>query len=270
MGYRDYMARNEGWGSFGSGLTPVVKGLIWANAIVFLLFNWALKDLFEPYVQYLTLSRAGLLAGLFWQPVTYQFLHANLSHIFMNMLGLYFLGPDTERTLGQRRFLFLYLFSGILGGLGFVMLDANAFCLGASGSLYGILAAFAALYPMRELALAWFPFVSFKAWKFALVFGAIELLSMLNSSRGGIANSAHLVGGLVGWFYARALTADAPSWPRVSTWFRAHRTGRPTGAPSASEINRILDKVAAKGLHSLTMQERERLDQASRHRTSRK
>ncbi|MDZ4200317.1 MAG: rhomboid family intramembrane serine protease [Kiritimatiellia bacterium] len=266
MEYREYMVRNE---SVSGGITPVVRRLLWINVGFFFAYQILFRRLLMPWTGYLALSRYGLTQGYFWQPLTYLFLHANLTHLAMNMLGLYFMGPDTERTLGSRRFLFLYLFSGILGGIGFVLLNASAPCIGASGAVYGILAAFAALYPNRRVTFLLFPFISFRAWTLALVYGAIEFLSALNSEHGGgIAHSAHLAGGLAGWIYTKALLAGAGG-PRptlgVLRWF----SGLTRRTPGPREIDRILDKVATRGLHSLSARERNLLDRASRGRSGR-
>lgn len=56
--------------------------------------------------------------GAFWQLLTYQFIHQGIGHLLANMLGLFFLGPETERALGTNRFFRLYLFSGVLGEIG--------------------------------------------------------------------------------------------------------------------------------------------------------
>ncbi|MBM4152578.1 MAG: rhomboid family intramembrane serine protease, partial [Kiritimatiellaceae bacterium] len=78
-----------------------------------------------------------------WQLITYQFIHQGIFHLISNLLGLYLLGPDTERGLGTNRFLLMYFLSGILGGLGWSLLSPSGiFCVGASGCVFGVLGAY--------------------------------------------------------------------------------------------------------------------------------
>lgn len=265
MGYREYMVREE---PVSPGLPPVVRWMLWLNAGIYLAQHFLWPREFAALEPYLALSRRGLLAGYLWQPLTYMFLHANLTHVMMNMMGLYFMGPDTERTLGSRRFLYLYLLSGILGGIGFALLNARAPCIGASGAIYGVLGAFAALHPNRKVSLLLFPFVVFPAWVLVLLYGVIEFTSALSRSGGGVAHSAHLAGGIAGWIFARTLSSRPIRWRQL--WSRrVRRSDRPAAAPDEGDVDRILEKISVKGLHSLSSRERETLDRASRLRTNR-
>jgi membrane associated rhomboid family serine protease len=192
-----------------------------------------------------------------WQLVTYQFIHQGFWHLFSNMLGLYFLGPDTERTLGTNRFFSLYFLSGILGGLGWSLLSPYGSCIGASGSVFGILGAYAALYPKRELVLIIFPFMPIKAWLFVLLLGAYEFSHVLDGPGGHIANAAHLGGGIAGYIYA-TLTGRTDILHKLKEKF-----GPKEKPPvSRAEINRILDKAAQQGMQTLTKTERDILKRA--------
>jgi membrane associated rhomboid family serine protease len=195
-----------------------------------------------------------------WQLLSYQFVHQSFNHLFSNMLGLYFLGPETERALGTSRFCTLYLLSGVLGGAGWSMLSPDYHsCVGASGAVFGILGAYAALYPRRELILIFFPFMPLRAWLFILLLGTYELIHTLQGPGGRVANAAHLGGGLAGYLYATIL-----SRPHLLQKLRQVCTARPHPTDSRAEIDRILDKAAQHGLHSLTHSERERLRRASK------
>lgn len=140
-----------------------------------------------------------------WQLVSYSFIHQGVGHLFSNMMGLYFMGPETERALGTNRFFALYFLSGALGGLGWSLLSPYGSCVGASGAIFGILGAYAALYPRREMILLFFPFMPIKAWLFVLLLGAYEFMHTLAGPGGHIANSAHLSGGIAGYLYAAVL-----------------------------------------------------------------
>jgi membrane associated rhomboid family serine protease len=214
-----------------------------------------------PLRQFFSLRADWLSHGAFWELVTYQFLHEGFRHLFFNMLALFFLGPEIERTMGTNRFFKLYLFSGVLGGLGWSILSLPSHvCVGASGAVFGILGAYAALYPNRELVLIIFPFMPIKAWILVLALGAFEFHQTLTMGEGGtIANSAHLGGGIAGYIYA--LTIGRPDIMRKVRRKIKSKTEPPV---DPREINRILDKAVADGLHSLTPAERALLKRAGK------
>ena len=212
------------------------------------------------------LSRFGALQANWWttysvwQLITYQFIHQGFGHLLSNMMGLYFLGPETERTLGTNRFFALYFLSGILGGLGWSLLSPYGSCVGASGAVFGILGAYAALYPNRELILIFFPFMPIKAWLFVLLIGLYEFVNTLALGVGGhIANAAHLGGGIVGYIYA-TIIGRPDIMHKLGEKFRP-KEKQPV---SRAEIDRILDKAARHGMHSLTSHERDLLKRAGK------
>lgn len=222
---------------------------------------YALERLFDfPLSYYFALrSHWWTFLGI-WQLVTYQFIHQSIGHLLANMLGLYFLGPETERALGTNRFFVLYFLSGVLGGLGWSLLSPpGIFCVGASGAVFGILGAYAALYPNRELILIFLPFFPVKAWFFVLMIGAWEFMHTLGGAGSHIANAAHLGGGLAGYVYAAVI-----SRPDLLHRLQRRFTPRPKPPVDRAEIDRILDKAARDGMHSLTRRERDLLKQAGK------
>jgi len=250
-----------------SAITPAVKFLLITNVSVFLvefLFRVPLSGWFAlPAVWWRTLSFGNLF--------TYMFVHANGTHLLVNMLGLFFIGPSVERTIGSYRFFVLFYLSGILGGLGWSLLaQPDTYCVGASGGLMGILGAFGALYPNATLLL-WFV-LPVKAWVLVAVLVAWELFETVSvRGSGGIANAAHLVGGIVGVSYAVAL-----KHPHLLNRLK-HRSGKngsgrsrshpPAPDPqrlSKEEVDRILDKIGREGMGALTPRERELLKRATR------
>lgn len=244
--------QNRSYTHYGdpAGITYGVQMLLVANIAAYII-DWLIFPL-KPFFE---LSGNWWSHLEIWQLITYQFLHQGPMHLFSNMLGLYFLGPDVERGLGTNRFFVLYFVSGILGGLGWSLLaPAWHHCVGASGAVFGVLGAYAALYPNRELILILFPFKPIKAWVLVLIFGAYELLHTLNGPGGTVANSAHLSGGIAGYIYA--IIAG-----RTDIVKKLQEKLKPKDAPSVSraEIDRILDKAAQHGMQSLTKKERETL-----------
>ena len=219
------------------------------------------------WINLLALSRGGLRFFLVWQPLTYMFLHGGFWHLAFNMYSLALMGPPVEYRLGRGHFLAAYFLSGVLGGLGFVLLEPYGVCIGASAGVMGILGAFAALYPTTPVTLIFLPFFSLPAWGMVLLFGFFELTMLLKFPGSRIAHSAHLAGGLAGYFYVRGLLRGGPRRRSAGGgWadLRRRWAERNRRAPDAAAVDRLLDKVAREGLHRLTPAEREQLEKASR------
>ncbi len=270
MSFGDSMwtaSRSRGSGFF-SNLPPAVAGLLKVNILVFLVFA-----LLRPNGLYglLALSLQGIHHGMLWQPLTYMFLHGSFGHLFFNMLSLYFIGPETERAMGTRHFLAMYFLSGLLGGLGWLWLSADprSVCVGASGSIFGMLAAFATLFPRRRLTLlVFFVFpVTLMAWQLVAVLAILEFLFAGNQAS-GIAHTAHLAGAFAGFLYIDQLfesTLLRRLWRRIHAYVsqRPHIPRAAPPPPDQAEVDRILDKISAQGIQSLTRDERQTLHRAS-------
>jgi membrane associated rhomboid family serine protease len=85
---------------------------------------------------------AGVADGAPWQVITSVFAHQQTLHIVLNMMVLYFLGPQLEAILGRARFLSLYLLSGLTGSVAVMLLsDPTGSTLGASGAGFGLMGA---------------------------------------------------------------------------------------------------------------------------------
>ena len=264
-------------------LSPVVKILLIANGVVFLAQTIA-RALFHSYFieYYFSLGPNAVLQRWVWQFVTCIFLHKDFMHVLMNMLGLYFFGPEVERAIGTKRFLILYFGSGILGGVGWLAINGlePAHCLGASGAVFGILGSFAGLFPNRRITLLLFFIlpVTMSALTMAVIFGIISFFSMLSPGDSAVAESAHLAGGIAGYLYGLYLAKryalglydySDRTWTERPGWFSRLRLrlkdavrnrNRP---PTRAEVDRVLDKMAAQGFDSLTRSERDILDRAS-------
>ena len=144
--------------SYGPGLSvygwsPMVKTLIIANALVFLLqFILPLR-----MVSFFGLVPAMVVNRLYlWQPFTYMFLHGGFFHLFFNMFVLWMFGSEVEGMWGSREFLRYYFITGIgaaiiytIASYIFPALDPNIPTIGASGAIFGLIDAFAMLYPNR-------------------------------------------------------------------------------------------------------------------------
>ena len=139
-----------------------------------------------------------------WQVVSYMFMHGGFWHLFFNMYSLYIFGMAVERILGQKKYLILYFLAGLgaaAAQLGVQALDPaiqDVPTVGASGCIYGIIVAFAMIFPEARLTLI-FPPVTLSAKWMAIIFIGIELITGITGTQAGVAHFAHLGGALIGW-----------------------------------------------------------------------
>jgi rhomboid-like protein len=218
-----------------ANLTPVVKNLLIINFICFIPF--LLIDHSNPNGPVTTFLGAFYFNSPFfkpWQPITYMFMHGGFEHIIFNMLALFMFGPILEYAIGPKRFLQLYFIAGIGAYLlqmivqGFEVHsmtgsflishpeDINTFyqygdhaqrlydlyhgpLVGASGAIFGVVVAFAMLYPDMEMMILFFP-VPIKAKYLIPVYIIIELVSGFGQFSGdNVAHFAHIGGAIVGF-----------------------------------------------------------------------
>jgi len=174
--------------------------LIGINVLVFLFQRAAPQSM-----RFLAMNPVFVLEGNYWwQPFTYMFAHAGASHLFFNMLGLFFFGTQVERRWGSNEFLLYYLLTGFLAGvfsLVFYVLTGNmmVFLLGASGAVFAVLLAFATLFPTAIIYL--FGIIPIRAPILVLGYTAIELFSQMRGAPSGVAHLTHLAGFLFGFLY---------------------------------------------------------------------
>jgi membrane associated rhomboid family serine protease len=254
------------------------------------------------FSNYLALSLNGLYHGYVWQLITYQFLHATFWHILFNCWAIYVFGRVIEDLLGARNFILIMLSSGVVGGLFQVLSslfwpqlfgDEMVPTIGASAGAFGLVAAFAALFPERVLTLLLFLVIPIRMraktlliLSAVLALGGILFPDLFNFISGGhIANAAHLGGMLTGLLYVLVVIQgrglgglgfvhpappSAPAAPAGTAPARVWRSrpGKPKGELSAedllkTQVDPILDKISAHGLNSLSAREREILEKAS-------
>lgn len=249
---------------------PAIKWLMILNVAAFL----------GPRVFYLNLGLINAVFGLvpayvfgkffIWQFVTYMFLHGGTWHLVMNMFILWMFGAELERGWGTREFLKFFFITGI--GAGFVNfvfgvlnpVSSHIPVIGASGAIYGILVAYAILFPERRVYLY---FVIPVKVKFLVIFLiVIEFLSTYRPD--GIAHFAHLGGALFGFLYLRQ------NWRwKLRKWSPEELIRRFKAAQSArkdqeereimEEVDEILDKINKVGYEKLTKREKKILGKAS-------
>ena len=155
----------------------------------------------------LGLDATGIMRGHAWTFLTYQFLHGSWSHLVLNLVSLFFAGPEVERAVGPRRFLAIYFVSGMLGAAAWLAIvwPLDALLIGASASICGLLGALVALRPHEKYTVLFLP-VPLPAWLLVLALAATQIAHlMLGGASAGVAYTAHLAGGLAGFFTALAL-----------------------------------------------------------------
>lgn len=261
---------------FGPRLTPTVKILIILNVIVFVLE--VILDR-TGFFYYLSVVPALVFRKLFlWQLVTYMFLHGGVLHILFNMFALYMFGSDLEAHLGRRRFLQLYFISGIGAGLCHAVASWGSPIpmIGASGAVFGVLVAFAMLFPDRYITLLVFLFpLTLKAKHLVLGFAALEILWVMSASRSGVAHFAHLGGLVFGYVFMKSRYRLAlpfafsqrfsDSLKRRWRWRKPARYKyKPVDVEEfiSEEVDPILAKISREGIGSLTRNEKRILKKA--------
>jgi membrane associated rhomboid family serine protease len=174
--------------------------LIVINVAVFLL-----SFLFRGIFRYLALVPYLVVrAGAIWQVVTYMFVHAGTFHILFNMLALFLFGVPLERRLGSSEFLLYYFICGVGAGLATVAINwytglAGIPVVGASGAIYGLLLAYATLYPDARIFI--FGLFPLRAPVAVLLFAGIELFFSFTGAQAGVAHLTHLAGLVFGYLY---------------------------------------------------------------------
>src|SRR6185369_937765 len=211
------------YGGFGiGGWTPAVKILIISCVVAFFL------QIFDrlaggPAFTYKFGLTPSLVTHNFylWQLVTYIFLHdtGQFFHILFNMLTLWMFGSELESVWGTRQFTKFFFICGIGAGLLTVLLSPNSMAttIGASGAIYGILAAYGILFPNRTIIFIIFPIPA--KW-FVIGLGAIAFVSSLSASGSGIAHVAHLGGMLCGLIYLKGGRIIPDIRSRYDRWQR--------------------------------------------------
>lgn len=284
---------------------PVIKMLLLVNGAVFLLmmFFGTFRIGGVPLAYYFNnfLGLMPLGYGFWpWQLITYQFVHADFFHILFNMVfGLWMFGTEVEHVWGGKRFLWFYLGCGVVAGLAQLILSpifdpsqAIGPTVGASGAVYGVLVAFATMFPERQIYIYFLIPVRVKYFvMFLIVVGVMSV-----GAPGNVANLAHLGGALAGYLFvlyqrrsphtgqnqfvenlkeAFTFKKNAPSSQEpdvreakvydIRDGSKAPEKEKPTiEEATQKKIDDILDKISQRGYQSLTEDEKKILFDASK------
>jgi len=175
--------------------------LIGANVLVFVLQSQSPARIDELFALWPLQPIDGKVYFQPWQIISYAFLHGNVTHIGFNMLGLWMFGAEIERYVGPKRLLACYFASVVTAALTQLFIpmlfDAPpAPTIGASGGVFGLLLAYALMFPTRKVV-PLIPPIPMPAWLFATIYAGIELFLGVTGTLSGIAHFAHL-GGMIG------------------------------------------------------------------------
>ena len=171
--------------------TDAIKILVSVNFGIYLLQSLSGKE--EVFFRLFGLVPSVFLSELMlWQPFTYMFFHApfyssvGISHILLNMLGLWVFGRELEQAWGKKKFLKYYFITGIGSGLitYFFQMSSDNPVIGASGAVYGILLAYGILYPNRMLYI--WGLIPVKSMWLVIIMGAIAFFGLLGNSDGTV------------------------------------------------------------------------------------
>lgn len=228
-----------------------------------------------------------------WRFVTFQFLHANLTHLLFNMLGLYFFGSLVEQYLGSKRYLAFYLLCGVAGAAMYLVLnlfgwigqsmaglsvpgllvnDPGTPLVGASAGVFGVLMASAFLVPNATVLLFFVIPMKLATLAYGLVIIAFATVFFGGNNAGG--EAAHLGGAIAGFWFIRHPHSLHGFFDFLGRYDPTSRSGAAYRAGKArsrggstlddAEIDRILAKIHDKGLQSLTSKEKRLLREASK------
>ncbi|MCD6050239.1 MAG: Rhomboid family protein [Verrucomicrobia bacterium] len=274
----------------GSKWSPVKVLLVVTITLFFL--QCILQVYFgRSLVKQFGLSLAGLESGAYWQFLTCQFLHSAPWpwHVIGNCIGIYFLGSAMQEVLTDKDFYKLYLGAGTMGGV--LQLLATLILpnqedlpmVGASAGVFGLMGAFATMFPEKELTL-WLYFMPLQVRAKHLFWGFFGL-SLFGTlfPYSNVADGAHLGGLLTGFAFIRLGLHERSFFslirsrrkrepdPQEHTLYR-ERSRKSVAKPVKTEdltedfiskdVDPILDKISSKGIHSLTDQERKILEKA--------
>lgn len=292
-------------------MTPAVQVLIAIN-VAMLFLQWTIGGMI-PVLRPDVLAYSGDPLRTWWTPITYMFVHAGLWHLALNMYTLWIFGPRLEHVWGTKRFVGFYLWCGLGGVLTHALFSpGSSLLVGASAAIFGVMLAFAWLWPREEIYL--FGVLPMRVSVLVALLAGINLLQGVlapaSAVGSGVAHLAHL-----GGFAFAFLYLHAPS-PGSLDRLRQHVSSVPDGSESpraipprtarsrtrvdevdevvakskaivgkqklgkhqpirgqlsrgsaelkTADVDRLLDKISAEGIESLTDEERAMLSEISR------
>jgi len=259
--------------------TDAIRTLVLVNVVVYLLQSLSGKE--DVFFRLFGLVPSSFLSELMiWQPFTYMFFHApfyssvGISHILLNMLGLWVFGRELEQAWGKNNFLKYYFVTGIGSGLVTFLFQINSDSpvIGASGAVYGVLLAYGLSYPNRMLYI--WGIIPVKSLWLVIIMGAIAFFGLLGNAD-GISHVTHISGMVIGYFMLnkkwrwRELLFKIRK-KTIEFQVQRHEEKVAKKIMLKKDIDLILDKIQKEGFTSLTSKEKNKLYDASKNMSKQK
>ena len=259
--------------------TDAIRTLVLVNVVVYLLQSLSGKE--DVFFRLFGLVPSSFLSELMiWQPFTYMFFHApfyssvGISHILLNMLGLWVFGRELEQAWGKNNFLKYYFVTGIGSGLVTFLFQINSDSpvIGASGAVYGVLLAYGLSYPNRMLYI--WGIIPVKSLWLVIIMGAIAFFGLLGNAD-GISHVTHISGMVIGYFMLnkkwrwRELLFKIRK-KTIEFQVQRHEEKVAKKIMLKKDIDLILDKIQKEGFSSLTSKEKNKLYDASKNMSKHK
>lgn len=167
--------------------------IILGNLVVFFLGSLVIPRLNVL----LALRPRAVLEGSWYLFLTYMYAHGSQSHLFYNMLGLFFFGFPVEQKIGSWEFLLMYHLTGALAGVFSFLVylfsgSLDVILLGSSGAVFAVLLFFAAYFPNQKIYLMFI--LPIRATMLVLLYAGFEIFNALFFSHSGVAHLTHLAG----------------------------------------------------------------------------
>ena len=253
--------------------TDAIKILVSVNFGIYILQSVSGKE--DVFFRLFGLVPSTFISDLMlWQPFTYLFFHAQfyssvgISHILLNMLGLWVFGRELEQAWGKTKFLIFYFITGVGSGLitYFFQMNSDNPVIGASGAVYGILLAYGISYPNRMLYI--WGLIPVRSMWLVIIMGTIAFFGLLGNAD-GISHVTHISGMVIGYVLLKK------KWRWRDVWFKIRKKTIEFQVQRYEEksikkkmlqkdIDVILDKIQKIGFSGLSDKEQSKLYEASK------
>ena len=253
--------------------TDAIKILVSVNFCIYILQSVSGKE--DVFFRLFGLVPSTFISDLMlWQPFTYMFFHApfyssvGISHILLNMLGLWVFGRELEQAWGKTKFLRYYFITGIGSGLitYFFQMGSDNPVIGASGAVYGILLAYGVSYPNRMLYI--WGLIPVRSMWLVIIMGSIAFFGLLGNAD-GISHVTHISGMLIGYVLLKKKWRWRDIWFAIrkkTIEFQVQRYEEKSikNKMLQKDIDVILEKIQKVGFIGLSDKEQSKLYEASK------
>ena len=253
--------------------TDAIKILVSINFGIYLLQSISGKE--DLFFRLFGLVPSTFISELMlWQPFTYMFLHApfyssvGISHILLNMLGLWVFGRELEQAWGKTHFLKYYFITGVGSGLitYLFQMGSDNPVIGASGAVYGVLLAYGVSYPNRMLYI--WGIIPVKSMWLVIIMGSIAFFGVLGNAD-GISHVTHISGMVIGYFLLKKRwrwkdVLFAIRKKTIEFQVQRHEEKDIKVNMLQKDIDMILEKIQKLGFNELSDEEKSKLYEASK------